>query len=303
MPNIWTHMLFCEDVVDAIGHPESIPKHSYILNLGAQGPDPFFYYNFWPWIKDEPVHQIGNLLHTKKCGDFLMDLIISAKDKSEEIKSYVLAFMTHHILDRNTHPYVHYRAGYDGNKHQKLEVIIDTLMMERYKNLKTWKTPVSKEIHLTKHQRTAIADFLHPAIVRHYPEIAKNSSGYIKKAFQDMKLAQKLLADPYGWKNKLFKSLVSSYSYQPITVHTDYLNVEHKTWRHSATNEPSLKSFIDLYEQARIEAIGIMKYVLDFWSNRGSTRSDLEEIIGDISYDTGLPLQLDLQNKFSEPIV
>ncbi|WP_042149232.1 zinc dependent phospholipase C family protein [Paucisalibacillus sp. EB02] len=303
MPNIWTHMLFCEDVVDTIGISMSIPKHSYILNLGAQGPDPFFYFNFWPWIEDGPVNHIGNLLHNEKCGEFLMDLIDEVKDQSNEMKSYVFGFVTHHILDRNTHPYIHYRAGYEGNKHSKLEIIIDTLMMERYKNLKTWKTPVYKEIHLNRRIKHEIAGLLYRTIKKHFPVVEQNSPKNIIKAFNDMKLALKLLADPNGWKNKLLRSTVSSFSHQPIVDHTDFLNMERTTWYHSATREPSTKSFIDLYEQARIESIDIMKKVLEYWSKDESNREDLVKVLGEISYDTGLPLQLKKQNRYSDPII
>ncbi|GIO25662.1 zinc dependent phospholipase C family protein [Ornithinibacillus bavariensis] len=303
MPNIWTHMLFCEDMLDAISKPENIPSRSYILNLGAQGPDPFFYYNFWPWIKDASIPNIGNLLHRKKCGDFLMDIIVSAKDSSTEIKSYVFGFVTHHILDRIAHPFINYYAGYEGNNHSKYEIIIDTLMMERYKNLKTWKTPVYKEILLNKQQKNEIANFLYQAIRKHYPEVTESSSSYIKKAFKDMKLALMILSDPYGWKNKLLKKVISAFSHQPITNHKDYLNLEHQTWYHPATKKPSTKSFIDLYEQARIEGIEIMKKVIDYWYNNGTSREDLEGLIGDISYDTGLPLKLKLENQYSEPIL
>ncbi|WP_026905644.1 zinc dependent phospholipase C family protein [Paucisalibacillus globulus] len=303
MPNIWTHMLFCEDVIDAIGSPKSIPRQSYILNLGAQGPDPFFYYNFWPWMKDNPVNRIGNRIHTENCGEFLMYLIDEVKDKSDEMKSYVFGYVTHHILDRNTHPYIHYRAGYEGNNHSKLEIIIDTLMMERYKNLKTWKTPVYKEIHLNQTVKNEIANLLHQTIKKHFPEIEKDSSKYIIKAFNDMKLALKLLADPNGWKNRLLPTTVSSFSHQPIVDHKDYLNLEHSTWLHPATREPSKKSFIDLYEQARIQSIDIMKKVIGYWRNDGTVRDELIEIIGDISYDTGLPLERNMQNQFCEPIL
>ncbi len=59
-----------------------------------------------------------------------MDLIERAKNRDDQVRAFVFGFITHHILDRNTHPYIHYRAGYEGNDHQKLEVFIDTLMME-----------------------------------------------------------------------------------------------------------------------------------------------------------------------------
>jgi hypothetical protein len=303
MPNIWTHMLFCEDMVDALSKPEYIPRHSYILNLGAQGPDPFFYYNFWPWIKDESIPNIGNLLHREKCGEFLMELIVSAKDSSSEIQSYVFGFITHHILDRNAHPFVNYFAGYEGNNHSKFEIIIDTLMMERYKNLKTWKTPVYKEILIKNTQRNEIANFLYQAIRKYFPEVQESSPSFVKKAFKDMKLALLILYDPHGWKNKLMKKVISAFSHQPITSHKDYLNLEHKMWYHPATKKPNTKSFIDLYEQARIEGTEIMRRVIDYWYNNGTTKEDLEELIGDISYDTGLPLHLKLQNLYSDTIL
>lgn len=303
MPNIWTHMLFCEEVIDSIGVTKSIPKNSYILNLGAQGPDPFFYFNFWPWKKDGSVNHIGNLLHTEKCGEFLIDLIGSVKGQSDELKYYTFGFVTHHILDRNAHPYIHYKAGYEGNNHSKLEIIIDTLMMERYKNLKTWKTPVYKEIHLNKQLKTDIAELLYQTIKKHFPNQEQNTRKNIIKSFNDMKLALKILADPHGWKNKLLHSMVSPFSHQPILDHKDYLNLEHNTWHHPATNEPSQKSFIDLYEQGRIEAVEIMKKVIGYWQNDGTKLEELAVSIGDISYDTGLLLNRNLQNQFCDPII
>ncbi|GGA73244.1 zinc dependent phospholipase C family protein [Ornithinibacillus halotolerans] len=302
MPNIWTHMLFCEDVVDASGIPDSIHNHNYILNIGAQGPDPFFYYKFWPWISDQPVNEIGNILHTKKCGAFLIDLIEAAKNKGDEIKSYVFGFITHHILDRITHPYVHYHAGYSGNNHSKLEIVIDTLMMEKYKNLKTWKTPVYKEVHINNKLRRDIAELLHQTIKKHFPNIKENTVSNIIKAYKDMKLALKLLADPHGWKIKVLGSTISPFSHQPITDHKDYLNLEHATWYHPATKIPSKKSFIDLYEQAKFEGIEIMKKVISYWNDR-TNKDELIEILGDISYDTGLPLESDMENQYCKPII
>src|SRR5699024_8392764 len=118
MPNIWTHILFCEDVIDAVPALHSFSNYERYMKLVVQGPDPFFYYNFWPWIKNEPVHDVGMALHTNHCGPFLMNLIEDTMDSSVEMKAFVLGFITHHVLDRNTHPYIHYRAGYNGNDHQ-----------------------------------------------------------------------------------------------------------------------------------------------------------------------------------------
>lgn len=303
MPNIWTHILFCEDVVDAVKKPYPFSQYESFMNLGAQGPDPFFYYNFWPWIKEGPVQDVGMALHTKHCGDFLMDLIISAKSKSGQVQAYVIGFVTHHVLDRNTHPYIHYRAGYEGSNHQKLEILIDTIMMKRYHNLNTWKAPVYKEIDVGRSLNKEVMILLYESINKHYPGLYRDSPQYIQKAYRDMKHACRILSDPYGWKNILLKSLISSYSHQPIKNDVDYLNLNETTWHHPATNEPCNQSFIALYNKGRADGIAILTEVQHYWNNKSDDVTKLRKLIGDFSYDTGKPLNLNLKNKYSEPIV
>ncbi|RLL44990.1 hypothetical protein D8M04_08940 [Oceanobacillus piezotolerans] len=304
MPNIWTHILFSEEVIDAIDQSFLTTDYEAYIKLGAQGPDPFFYHNFWSWIKNKSVHEVGMALHTKNCGTFLMDMIQSATNMSYEIKAYVIGFVTHHILDRNAHPYIHYAAGYEGNNHAKLEIIIDTLMMEKFHHVKTWKTQVYKEIYIGKSLDNDIRDFLHQKITKHYPGLHPKSGKYISKAYKDMILALKLLSDPYGWKNKLFGSLINPFSHQPIKDNIDYLNTNHHTWHHSATGEEMNESFIDLYNQARVEGIEVVREILRYWDNNNEfTEKRLSQLVGNISYDTGKPLELQLENKYSYPII
>lgn len=304
MPNIWTHILFCEEVADAVTQTHLFSSHESLMKLGAQGPDPFFYYNFWPWKKNDTVEEIGLALHEKHCGVFLLDLIKAAKTMDDQVRAFIFGFVTHHILDRNTHPYINYRAGYEGNKHQQLEIIIDTLIMEKLNNLKTWKTPVYKEIDVGRSLSSQVIHLLHKMINKHYPELNIKKSGYIQKSYRDMKLALKILYDPYGWKNALLGSLVSSYSHRPVQANIDYLNENHITWYHPATNEPSKKSFIDLYLQAKTEGIGILTTVKDYWQQQDDTLfNKLKEQLGNISYDTGKSLELNMRNIYSDPIV
>jgi hypothetical protein len=305
MPNIWTHILFCEEVSDAVKKPYPFSRTESYMKLGAQGPDPFFYYNFWPWADETFGRKVGMALHTKRCGDFLMDMIIKAKDESAEIQAYVFGFITHHILDRNTHPYIHYRAGYDGTNHQKLEILIDTVMMKKYYNLKTWKAPVYKEIDVGSTLNEDICRFLHEIIKDYYPELELGSSSdYIQKSYRDMRRALWILSDPYGWKNILLKPFISSYSHQPVKDNVDYLNLEESTWYHPATNEPSDKSFVELYDKGRSESIQIVTEIQHYWHNKNADSiENIDKLIGNFSYDTGLPLELNLENKYCEPIV
>lgn len=303
MPNIWTHILFCEEIMDATYASHPYPQYDAYMKLGAQGPDPFFYYNFWPWMKDTAANELGTILHTKECGAFLMDLIEQAKNDHPFIQAYVFGFVTHHILDRNAHPYIHYRAGYKGNDHQKLEVIIDTIMMEKYQHIKTWKVPVYKEVDVGYSMHKELIQFLHQTIKRHFPEVTFEGPAYIQKSYRDMKRALKILFDPLGWKNALLKSLIAAYSHQPIKDNTDYLNLSHTTWFHSATNEPCSKSFIDLYDQGRVEGITILSEIMSYWNNEHDNRENIMRLLGNFSYDTGKPLALNVKNKFSKAIV
>ncbi|MBO8156152.1 MAG: zinc dependent phospholipase C family protein [Bacillaceae bacterium] len=305
MPNSWTHILFSEEIMDAMDNKREYLDAYNHLKLGAQGPDPFFYHNFWPWKKDDRVNEIGSRIHTECCGPFLMDLIEAGKEKSTETKAFILGFVTHHILDRHTHPYIHYRAGYEANKHQELEVIIDTLMMDRFRNFQTWKVPVYKEIDIGRNITKEIEQLLHHTIQTYFPEnIEQISKNFIQESYRDMKLALKILFDPYRWKNTLLSSLISSFSHQPLKHNLDYLNEDRKTWHHPATNEPKTESFLDLYERAKAEGLTIISAIIDYWHDPETRRiHSIESMIGNISYDTGEPLEKNLKNVYSSPIV
>lgn len=305
MPNIWTHILFCQDVIREIPDANTFEEELNYLNLGAQGPDPFFYHNFLPWQKNTFVNNIGNALHQEYCGPFLLDMITEVTNLSRETKAFVLGFVTHHILDRNTHPYIHYHAGYEGSKHQELEVLIDTVMMKRFRNMDTWKSPVHIEINVGTKLHNEIQSLLRNLIKSYYPKLYEElPHNVIQSSYRDMKRALRVLYDPFSWKNTILKSLISPFSHQPITKAIDYLNEQEETWYHPATEEPSSKGFIDLYEHAHSEAIEVVTEVINFWDDQSKkTEQRLVTLIDNISYDTGLPLRLQLKNKHCKPIV
>ncbi|MCP3026776.1 zinc dependent phospholipase C family protein [Halobacillus sp. A5] len=303
MPNVWTHILFAEDICMNIGRNDLLEASETFLYLGAQGPDPFFYYNFWPMGNDHGVNDLGLQLHKEKCGDFLLELIENGRFLKNRKQAYILGFVSHHILDRITHPYVHYKSGYEGNKHQELEVAIDTLMLSKHRHVQTWKTTVSPLIRLRRIERKEVATMLEPSINNHYsPESLPKH--FIEKSFKHMAAAQRILFDPFGWKNKWFGPLVSSFSHQPIADQVDYLNSKGETWHHSATFERRTESFEDLYNQAKEEASALFALILDYWSKEEEkTRKEIENVVQNISYDTGTPLIQNHDNFYSEPIV
>ncbi|WP_028781936.1 zinc dependent phospholipase C family protein [Thalassobacillus devorans] len=305
MPNIWTHIHFSQTLLDTLENTERLKILSAYVNIGAQGPDPFFYHRFWPFLESKGVEDVGMRLHTEYCGEFLLDLIEQGNGAPASSQAYIFGFLTHHILDRNTHPYIHYHAGYEGNKHQKLEVIIDTLLLEREQNMKTWRNPVHKQIDVGKRIDKGLVRILDSTINHYFADMTAHlPDDYIQQSYHDMKTAMRVLYDPTGWKNKLLGSLVSSYSHRPVEETEDFLNTGKNKWRHPATGEQKQQSFDELYEKAFNEGKDILMLLLNYWQN--GSKNTLEEIKGklaDISYDTGEPLHKNLTNQFSAPMV
>ncbi|RDY72099.1 hypothetical protein DXT76_03930 [Halobacillus trueperi] len=304
MPNIWTHILFVDQLCEELDRKDLLETSPAPLHMGAQGPDPFFYHNFLPFLPDKKVAEIGMLMHTEKCGPFLMDMIERGKSEKKLIQAFILGFVSHHILDRHTHPYVHYHAGYEENKHQELEVLLDTVMLHRERNLETWKNPVHKKIKIGKQIRP-ISSFMHSMLSHHYPEITtKHKKKVIQESFFHIQAAQRVLYDPWKWKNQWFGSLVSSFSHQPIAEKRDFLNESRMEWYHPATNEKRAESFLDLYEQAKNEGTLLFQYIFEYWKTGSpDVLAHIQEIVGNISYDTGEPLEKMLTNQYCHPIV
>ncbi|MCA0983912.1 zinc dependent phospholipase C family protein [Halobacillus yeomjeoni] len=304
MPNIWTHILFVDELCTRLNRYDLIKTAGPCLHMGAQGPDPFFYHDFWPFKAGKNVEDVGMRLHTEKCGLVLLDMIERGASEKNKLQAFILGFVSHHILDRHTHPYIHFHSGYEENKHQKLEVLIDTLMLARYMKKQTWKSPVHKQIKLGGN-RKLISGFMMTVLDQHFPEMMTSyPPGFIEQSYKDMEMAQRILYDPYGWKNKWFGEMVSSFSHQPVKGTADYLNIQRNAWKHSATNEERFESFLDLYETALQEGEQLFHLILGYWKDLDQkTFMDIESVVSDISYDTGMPLAEGWQNKWSEPIV
>lgn len=308
MPNVWTHIYFGEDVAEKAGYSFPSDDVKPYFRLGTQGPDPFFYHNFWPWKKEKPVAKIGSKIHGESCGPFLMEMIQYGFRQSSDfyLQAYILGFVTHHILDRNAHPYIIYRSGNEDHKHQRLEVIIDTLLMEELRGVKTWKTPVYKKIDIGKHLYEPIEEMLTVMIEEFFPKVAREMpTNYVDQSYQDMIKALRALYDPVGWKNKYFKNQVSAFSYRKVTDEKDYLNRKRTIWYHPTdSSEIHNESFEDLLNVAEREGVRIVSAILDYWNNREEhSYEGIKKEIGNFAYDTGKDCTLEIENQYFDPIL
>lgn len=306
MPNVWTHIHFAESVVEKADIPIA-EREKPVLAFGAQGPDPFFYDRFWPWTKKKNAVHIGRKIHHEQCGPFLMAMIDEARQKNERhVSIYTLGFLTHHLLDRKTHPFIHYHAGLKDYRHQKLEICIDTQWMKKNRGIETWNTPVYREIDMGRHLDPAICHLLEALIDRFFPEeTAGLPPRYPERAYRDMKSALRVLYDPHGWKNRLLKERIAPFSYRPLEETVDYLNETRRPWCHPCDrHEIYHKSFADLFSEALDEAVTLLGLVRQFFKDgRKKTRAAIKSHLGNISYSTGKAVDQNAEILYTDPLL
>lgn len=279
MPFLWSHILFSEEVIDASNRPYS--NFDDFMKLGAQGPCLFTHYNFWQKRKN-PFYLISKDLYANHYNEFIIDLIIGAKDKDRQVKAYVMGQVTHYVLNRNTYPYLKYRAQKEKKSLEQMEVMVDATMMDKYYNLKTWKNKIYKEIDVGAKLHQDILKLLNRTLKKYYPEFTTAPPNYIQKAYQDLKISLRLFSDPYGWKSFLLKPFRSFTVYGPVRTKKDYLNLEHHVWYHPETKQASKQSFVDLYNKSRTEGVELTTAVQNFWKGKSSmNKQTLHSILND----------------------
>ncbi|WP_195575806.1 zinc dependent phospholipase C family protein [Paenibacillus sp. 1001270B_150601_E10] len=318
MPNIWTHLIFGQELLAEANLDDWIrtEEQQHVFNMGCQGPDFLFYHNFLPWEKGKTMNELGSAMHNEQCGPVLLNLLSHVRSNDRATALYTLGFLLHHILDRHMHPYVFSRSGSRKWDHQRFEVLMDTHVVREKLQLETWNTPVWKIIDiggtlpdgvLAGFNRVVHAYY--PAFKTHIPEGAWN------KAIQDMIKVQKLCFDPYGWKRALTFYQAEALVYKRNPPRYDVLNTKHRPWLDpTGTGETYSTSVWDMWETARADGLQAIHAVIELWdiiwhphfqshqASRNHAYANLERIIGNRSYETGLDLSSNRPITVEDPI-
>lgn len=317
MPDFWTHILCGHEVLERVDEGKFkniIEDDIEIFNLGTQGGDIFFYYKFWPWLRNKLGTDYAHFVHTKRTGELFINgldyLKNSIKNENDfkRIFSYLAGFMCHFAMDSSAHPYIFYFSGiHDMAKpetkkyigwHKKLEVIIDTILLDEKKGMKTFKNPAYKEIYVGKVIPDEIKDFFINIMDKLYG--GKENVSFINTAYKDMIHGLKIMHDATGIKAAIVRfyefltgsnKKYSSAIYQKVEdLSVDYLNKSHKEWLHPCSNKEIHKeSFYDLYERAVDCGEKMIKTAIEYLSGR-CDRKALEKEFPSISYYTGKPV-------------
>lgn len=299
MPSVLTHYGFNKEVFD--NEISFLKNNEDVYLVGAQGPDPFFFYGIVPFFKSKNgkmVRAFGNQLHKMdpvgvfKC----MFKYADCNKEKDVLYSYILGAGLHYVLDRKIHPYVFYRTGFSDDKKKKkkyfvdhtlFETHLDVLLMEdRYKKYKV--SPVCS-IKCDEDKIEDVSD-MYVKVAKEILNIDYIDDDCFEDSYEHMCKIENLLYSKKGVKkeivNFLFKNTPFNTMMHPLKVKDndkiDYLNLNKKVWKDPSSERVTDKSVYELLDDAREEAKVWLKLVCDAYEGK---EIDLSSFTKGLIYD------------------
>lgn len=136
MPDVFAHYYFADIFKKNL---RNLDLDSYFI--GSQGPDFFYYYGQLYFHQEKSkLNELGTLIHKKNIMEaFVYIYNTYTKSNCNQIKSYLLGYLSHYVLDVTCHPFIFYRSGFAkekrefffyNNLHKKYEMSIDAALIE-----------------------------------------------------------------------------------------------------------------------------------------------------------------------------
>ena len=311
MPAMVTHYLFERRVAAILkkeGHPVADRE---LAEIGAQGPDIFFFHRVMPWQRGVSHVPEGKKLH-KISPARLFEGFREVINRTEEpdrtrMIGYVQGFFCHYALDRAAHPFVLYWQdrlakeqpdyGTTPNQyHFRIESALDTLTLRR----ETGR--LMKDFNLTTvlppdtDGRQIVVGRLFKPLFDHLLGTVDAQVKNISLAPADMRQALFFMTDRAMLRQKLLLRPVERLSrhghfasslMRPLdTGDWDYGNEAHREWHNPFdASYTSRDSFADLYDLAAAEAADMIRAFVQALPEGISMR----EITQDRGFSSDLP--------------
>ncbi len=308
MPALFTHHHFA--LAFAKKHSSIFPfllEKQALLTLGAQGPDPFFFYGQFPFrkrLEKEKIVQVGSWLHHQDPAIHLLALVretLKIIEKNTSITpillTYLLGAISHYVLDRTFHPYVFYRSGFDLNgklsapyhaDHADFEAKLDLALIQYFAVKRSGMTP----------QQTLGVDTISLSMVsalyhQTYPKFPLTKTSY-KDAVEDMQSVYAFIEDRFGIKKTIWtwftgkRSVPVGLSHDPsisASFQNNILNLEHHMWKHPASRVERNNSVIELFDLALDLMDRFILLIQKGLQGYQIQLSDMEALVEGMNYD------------------
>jgi hypothetical protein len=303
MPNSLTHYLFAK--TNALDDE----KHFDATLLGAQGPDPFFFYGtLWKLFRfhSHDVNSFGGVVQHRDLVvpyETMMDYAYHSPDK-ELLFAYIDGLFLHYVVDCACHPFIFYRTGFTDRpedseeihryynfSHMSFEVDVDFILSHRANAFQR----IDKVLKLSNHDLRKISRMWYAMNCQalHHPNIHPYSYYWTVK---DFRFVEKNAWDKNGKKKALAKRLFgpTSLMYGMIFPQNldafkdlDFFNEAHAPWKMPA-GEMRTESFFDLLEVAKSRYRKLHAVLLQ--AEKGeNVHSSFEAIVGGLNHEGIIP--------------
>lgn len=312
MPAHFTHLLFAEEALrGALGEKAEtmLKAHGNLFRFGAQGPD-FFYHN----QRTMPTGlRYGVALHRRGFGDFVeqmaREVIRLGVGPGSDLAAFIMGFATHGPLDRKAHPFIGFYSGWvdprDAKTHRFyhahpfFERIIDVLVLQERFHRQLDDFDFLPQVRCGRTLPYPVVKALVKGLHAVYPSYSYKSKDRqrIENAYHDTIFFYKLtnhrnpdlprLVVKKDRKEGFKAKRLGLIHPRNLPAGYDFLNLRREAWCHPCDTEGEIRaSFIDLYEEALSESVGMLKELYAVLS--GQVPPDgLGEKVGNQNLDTG----------------
>jgi len=299
MPSLLTHHYFASLVIEK--YKKVMPfllDHYSVVTLGAQGPDPLFFYGNAPFKSrknSKSINEFGSRLHAEP--EKLLDLLsLKNQDLSFVELSYLIGAFTHYALDRTVHPYVFFHTGFDENgqlvapyqgAHAKFEVEIDVAVKKHFQLEDSIFHP---QVTLGVSEEALI--MIDRLYQKAYPEAMKKQQFF--EAVDDMKktttflyqasFLKKVFIVCLRGKKSLPYNLIHPHNLSSEAIST-LLNLEKKRYQDPVSSLPLDLSFVEMLHHAMSLIDKFIELFLQTNVPTQVTNLSYKSLINGIDYD------------------
>ena len=309
MADIYLHSRLAEEVIKELDY-EFDKK---LVFMGAQGPDPLYYNMQSKEHKDYRYY--ADRMHDTNTKNLFKNMINHIKHHNNQITySWLVGFICHYALDVKIHPYVYHNVGvYKKDKpethkyrglHLKFERSIDAVMIEKELGFKANKLSLHKTYFTQKLVPLDVMKVMEHTLKQTY---GKDNGGTmyliaVNKMYGNVK---KIIKDRFGIKKQLYKIIdlftkqdmfFKDLSFYNHIEQYDFLNEQKKTWHHPITNESFNSSVEDLFNEAKVFALELIKKTDACLKD--ACIDDLDSVFTNLSFNSGLDCDLHDEMKY-----
>ncbi|WP_018248415.1 zinc dependent phospholipase C family protein [Orenia marismortui] len=283
MPDFWSHIIGGELILKQLEDhtlKRIIQDNKKIFNLGCQGPDLFFYNDFWPWIKEKRGPEIATKLHQKNIKSLFIESINYLKNNRTHkdfsfLLSYFAGFLAHYTVDKMTHPFV-FAKQKNSKQHKLLEINLDTYLVKDIWNKKAYNLSPTSRINLGKNLPAILIDYYIHILDRSHNHSTKNK--VINDSYRDLKKVLNIFYSPYKIKKIAFKS------FNPISpINLKTLSYPTKI-NHNILTEEDYLHFKELLLAGVDEGIRLIKITKDYLQDE-LNNSELKVAFEEINFE------------------